>query len=74
MKNIIRWKYYKKKEDYAWIIGLNLFMQYYLDHNPIDEVDRESIIKSFFELPKWVIKFYFSENSPIHSCLIIFIC
>lgn len=59
-------KEYVKKWNYNWVIGLNILMKYYLDYNPIDEVDNETIIKSLLELPEDIVRFYIlSEDSPI---------
>ena len=59
---------YLKNEDYAWIIGLNLFMQYYLNHNPIDEINSEIFVNWLFSLSEDLIRYYILEKtSPIYN-------
>lgn len=47
---------YIENENYAWIVGLNLFMDYYLRHNPIDEMKPEIFIKWLFDLPEDILR------------------
>lgn len=61
-------KKYMGKKSYSSLIGLNLFMQYYLNYNPIDEVSSEKFIKSLFNLPEELLRFYiFEKKSPVYS-------
>lgn len=71
---IIKWffSYLKRKyienENYAWIVSLNLFMDYYLKHNPIDEIKPEIFIKWLFDLPENILRGYILEKtSPIYN-------
>jgi hypothetical protein len=43
-------------------------MQYYLSHNPIDEINPENFIKSLFDLPEELLRYYVLEKtSPIYN-------
>lgn len=71
---IIKWFFpylqrkYIKNVDYAWVVGLNLFMDYYLRHNPIDEIKPEIFIKWLFDLPEDILRAYILEKtSPIYN-------
>jgi len=49
-------------------MGLNLFMWYYLSDNPIDEINPENFIKSLFDLPEELLRYYILEKtSPIYN-------
>jgi len=49
-------------------MGLNLFMRYYLSDNPIDEINPENFIKSLFDLPEELLRYYILEKtSPIYN-------
>jgi hypothetical protein len=59
---------YIENENYPWIVGLNLFMDYYLRHNPIDEIKPEIFIKWLFDLPEDILRGYiFEKTSPIYN-------
>ncbi len=58
---------YIENENYSWIVGLNLFMQYYLSHNPIDEINSEIFLKWLFNLSEDLLRYYILEKtSPIY--------